>query len=83
MENDGEIVDTVADFILGAPKSLQMVIAALKFKKKKNKKTTKKRLFLGKKVMTNLDNILKSRDITFPTKVRLVKAIVFPLLMYG
>ena len=43
----------------------------------------KRRLLLGKKVMTNLDSILKSRDITLPTKVRLVKAIVFPVVMYG
>ena len=43
----------------------------------------KRRLLLGMKVMTNLDNILKSRDITLPTKVRLVKAIVFPVVMYG
>ena len=44
---------------------------------------TKRRLLLGRKVMTNLDSILKSRDITLPTKVRLVKALVFPVLMYG
>ena len=43
----------------------------------------KRRLLLGKKVMTNLDSILKSRDITLPTKVRLVKAVVFPVVMYG
>ena len=43
----------------------------------------KRRLFLGRKVMTNLDNILKSRDITLPTKVRLVKAMIFPVVMYG
>ena len=43
----------------------------------------KRRLFLGRKVMTNLDSILKSRDITLPTKVRLVKAMVFPIVMYG
>ena len=43
----------------------------------------KRHLFLGRKVMTNLDSILKSRDITFPTKVHLVKAIVFPVVMYG
>ena len=54
---------------LGAPKSLQMVTAALKFKR---------RLLLRWKVMTNLDSIFKSRDITLPTKVRLVKAMVFP-----
>ena len=60
--------------IFKAPKSLQMVIAAIKFKK---------HLLLGKKVMTNLDSIFKSRDITLPTKVRLVKAVVFPVVMYG
>ena len=58
---------------LGAPQSLQMVIAAGKLKL----------TFLGKKVMTNLDSIFKSRDITLPTKVHLVKAIVFPVVMYG
>ena len=57
----------------GAPKSLQMVIAAMKLR----------HLLLGKKVMTNLDSILKSRDITLPTKVRLVKAMVFPVVLYG
>ena len=56
-----------------APKSLQMVTAAMKLR----------RLLLGRKVMTNLDGILKSRDITLPTKVRLVKAMVFPVVMYG
>src|SRR5574340_251322 len=56
-----------------APKSLQMVIAAMKLR----------RLLLGRKVMTNLDNIFKSRDITLPTKVCLVKAVVFPVIMYG
>ena len=58
----------------GAPKSLQMVIATMKFKKP---------LLLGRKVMTNLDSILKSRDITLPTKVHLVKAMAFPGVMYG
>ena len=57
-----------------APKSLQMVIAAMKLKRC---------LLLGRKVMTNLDSILKSRDITLSTKVRLVKAMVFPVVMYG
>ena len=57
-----------------APKSLQMVIAAMKLKR---------RLLLGRKVMTNLDSILKSRDITLPTKVHLGKAMVFPMVMYG
>ena len=55
-----------------APKSLQLVTAAMKLK-----------LLLGRKVMTNLDSILKSRDITLPTKVCLVKAMVFPVVMYG
>ena len=59
----------------GAPKSLQMVIAAMKF--------FRRHLLLGRKVMTNLDSILKSRDITLPTNVRLVKAMVFPVVMYG
>ena len=66
-------VETVADFIFLAPKSLQMVIGAMKLK----------HLLLGRKVMTNLDGILKSRDITLPTKVHLVKAMVFPVVMYG
>ena len=59
---------------LGAPKSLQMVTAAMKLKDC---------LLLGRKVMTNLDSIFKSRDITLPTMVRLVKAMVFPVVMYG
>ena len=58
----------------GAPKSLQVVIAAIKLKEC---------LLLGRKVMTNLDSIFKSRDITLPTKVCLVKAMVFPAVMYG
>ena len=58
---------------LVAPKSLQMVITAMKLKD----------TLLGRKVMTNLDSILKSRDITLPTKVHLVKAMVFPVVMYG
>ena len=58
----------------GAPKSLQMVIAAMKIKT---------HLLRGRKVMTNLDRILKSRDITLPAKVHLVKAMVFPVVMYG
>ena len=56
-----------------APKSLQLVTAAMKLR----------RLLLGKKVMTNVDSIFKSRDITLPTKVHLVKAMVFPVVMYG
>ena len=57
----------------GAPKSLQMVTAAMKLR----------RLFLGRKVMANLDSILESRDVTLPTKVCLIKAMVFPVVMYG
>ena len=69
-EIDGVTVETVSDFIFCAPKSLQMVTAAMK-------------LLLGRKVMRNLDSILKSRDITLPTNVCLVKAMVFPVVMYG
>ena len=70
---DGETMETVRDFIFGgAPKSLQIVSAAMKLR----------RLFLGRKAMTHLDSILKSRDITLPTKVRLVKAMIFPVVMY-
>ena len=68
---DGETAETVSDFILGAPKSLQMVTES------------KRRLLLGRKAMINLDSILKSRDITLPTKVHLVKAVVFSVVMYG
>ena len=71
-QTDGETVETVAGFIFWAPKSLQMVIAAIK-----------RHLLLGRKVMTNLDNILKSRDTTLPTNTHLVKAMVFPVVMYG
>ena len=67
-------METVANFIFGAPKSLQMVIAVMKFKKC---------LLLGRKVMTNVDSILKSRDITLSTKVCPVKIMVFPVVMYG
>ena len=71
---DGETVETVTDFIFGeAPKSLQMVIAAMKLKD----------AYSLVEVMNNLDSILKSRDITLPTKVRPVKAMVFPVVMYG
>ena len=73
-EIDGERVETVSDFIFWAPKSLQMVTAAMKLKDACS---------LEKKVMTNLDSILKSRDITLPTKVHLVKAMVSPVVMYG
>ena len=67
-EIDGE---RVSDFIVWAPKSLHMVIAAMKLKD----------LLRGKKVMTNLDSVLKRRDITLPTKISLVKAMVFPVVM--
>ena len=65
---------------LGAPKSLQMVTAAMKLK---DTYSLEEKLLLGRKVMTNLDSIFKSRDVTLPTKVRLVKAMVFPVVMYG
>ena len=71
---DGETVETVTDFIfLGS-----QIIADGDCSHE-----IKRRLLLGRKVMTNLDSILKSRDITLPTKVRLVKAVVFPIVMYG
>ena len=76
---DGETMETVRDFILGAPKSLQIVTAAMKL----NSHEIKRRLLLGRKAMTNLAHILKSRDITLPTKVHLVKVMVFPVVMYG
>ena len=60
-------------YFFWTPKSLQMVTAAMKLR----------RLLLGRKAMTNLDNVLKSRDITLPTKVHQVKAMVFPVVMYG
>ena len=59
-----------------APKLLEMATAAMQLKKKKS-------LLLGRKIMTNLDSIFKSRDITLPTNVHLVKAMVFPVVMYG
>ena len=71
---NGKTMETVRDFIWGAPKSLQMVTAAMKLKRC---------LLLGGKVMTNLDSILKSRGIIFPTKVCIVKAVVFPIVTYG
>ena len=71
-EIDGETVETVSDFILGGSK-----ITA------DSDRSHKRNLLLGRKVMTNLGSILKSRDITLPTKVCLVKAMVFPVVMYG
>ena len=73
-EIDGETVETVGDFIFWGSKTT----ADDDFSHE-----IKRCLFLGRKVMTNLDNILKSKDITLPTKVRLVKAMVFPVVMYG
>ena len=72
---DGETVETVADFIFLGSKITADMIAAMKLKGAC--------LLLGSKIMTNLDSILKSRDITLPTKVRLVKAMFFPVVMYG
>ena len=70
---NGETVKTVSDFIFWASKSLKMVTAAMKLRY----------LLLGRKVMTNLENISKSKDITLSTKVCLLKAMVFPVVMYG
>ena len=71
---DGETVETVSDFILGGSKITADADCNHEIKR---------RLLLGRKVMTNLDSILKSRDITLSTKVHLVKAMVFPVVMYG
>ena len=71
---DGEIVETVADFILGGSK----ITADGDFSHE-----IKTRLLLGRRVITNLDSLLKSRDISLSTKVRLVKVMVFPVVMYG
>ena len=71
---DGETVETVADFIFGGSKITADGDCSHEIKK---------RLLIGRKVMTNLDSIFKSRDITLLTKVRLVKAIVFPVVVYG
>ena len=71
---DGETVETVSDFILGVSKITVDGDCSHEIKRC---------LLLGRKALTNLDSILKSRDITLPTKVRLVKAMVFPVVMYG
>ena len=71
---DGETVEIVTDFILGGSKITADGDCSHEIKR---------RLLLGKKVMTNLDSILKNRGITWPTKVQLVKAMVFPVVMYG
>ena len=74
VEIDGETVETVSDLIFGGSKITADGDCSHEIKR---------HLLLGRKVMTNLDSILKSRDITLPTKVRLVKAMVFPVVMYG
>ena len=71
---DGETVETVADFILGGSKIIADGDCSHEIKR---------RLLLGRKVMTNLDSIFKNRDIALSTKVRLVKAMVFPVVLYG
>ena len=70
---DGETVETVSDYFWGGSKITADGDCSHEIKR---------RLLLGRKVMTNLDSILESRDITLPTKVRLVKAMVFPVVMY-
>ena len=72
-EIDGETVETVSDYFLGSKITADGDCSH----------EVKRRLILGRKVMTNLDNVVKSRDITLPTKVRLVKAMVSPVAMYG
>ena len=74
LQIDGETMETVSDFIFLGSKITADGDCSHEIKK---------RLLLGRKAMTNLDNILKSRDITLPTKVHLVKAMVFPVVMYG
>ena len=71
---DGETVETVSDFLFLGSKITAYGDCSHEIKR---------RLFLGKKVMTNLDSIFKNRDITLPTNVHLVKAMVFPVVMYG
>ena len=71
---DGETVETVSDFILGGSKITAVGDCSHEIKR---------RLLLGRKIMTNLDSIFKNRDSTLPTKVHLVKAMVFPVVMYG
>ena len=71
---DGETMETVADFILGGSKITADGDCS---------REIKRCLLLGRKAMTNLDSILKSRDIALPTKVHLVKAMIFPVVMYG
>ena len=73
-QTDGETVEMVADFILGVSEITADGDCSHEIKR---------RLLLGRKVMTNLDSIIKSRDITLPTNVHLVKAVIFPVVMYG
>ena len=73
-EIDGETVETVSDFIFGGSK----ITADSDYSHE-----MERRLLLGRKVITNLDSVFKSRDITLPTKVHLVKAMTFPVVMYG
>ena len=73
MANNGETMETVRDFIFGGSKITADSYCSNEIKR---------RLLLGRKAMTNLDSILKSRDITLPTMVRLVQAMVFPVVMY-
>ena len=73
-EIDGETVETVSDFIFGGSKITADGDCSHEIKR---------HLLLGRKIMTNLDSVLKSRNITLPTKVHLVKALVFPIVMYG
>ena len=71
---DGETVETASDFILGGSKITADGDCSHEIKR---------RLLLGRKVMTNLDSVFKSRDITLPTNVHIVKAVIFPVVMYG
>ena len=71
---DGETIETVTDFILGSSKITADGDCS---------REIKRHLLLGRKIMTNLDSILKSRDITLPAKVHLVKAMIFPVVIYG
>ena len=80
---DGETVETVTDFIFLGCKVTADGDSSHEIKNNNNKKKKKKHLFLGRKAMTNLDIILKKRDIALPTKVHLVKAMVFPAVRYG
>ena len=74
MTNKWETVETVTDFILGGSKITADADCSHEIKR---------HLLLGRKAMTNLDSILKSRDVTLPTEVHLIKAMVFPVVMYG